>query len=149
MPDCGISTDLIAGFCTETEDDHRDTLSLMERAQFDYAFMFKYSERPNTLAARKMTDDIPEEVKTRRLQEIIETQQRLSAESKKRCIGKTCEVLVESVSKKSDSQLSGRNSQNMVVVFPKADYKPGDYVQVTITDCTPATLIGTPATLFN
>ena len=142
MPDCSISTDIIAGFCTETEDDHRDTLTLMEQAQFDYAFMFKYSERPNTLAARTMTDDIPDEIKTRRLQEIIDLQGRLSAESKRRCIGKTCEVLAESVSKKSADHLSGRNSQNMVVVFPKGNYSPGDYVHVQITDCTPATLIG-------
>jgi len=144
MPECSISTDLIAGFCTETEDDHRDTLSLMEQVQFDYAFMFKYSERPNTLAARKMTDDVPEKVKTRRLQEIIQLQGQLSAVSKQRCVGQTYEVLAESVSKKSTAELSGRNSQNMVVVFPKGNYSPGDYVQVQITGCTPATLIGTP-----
>jgi tRNA-2-methylthio-N6-dimethylallyladenosine synthase len=144
MPGCGISTDLIAGFCTETDDDHRDTLSLMEQAQFDYAFMFKYSERPNTLAARKMTDDVPEKVKTQRLQEIIALQGRLSAESKQRCTGKTYQVLAESVSKKSSAELSGRNSQNMVVVFPKEKHAPGDYVQVRITGCTPATLIGVP-----
>ena len=142
MPDCSISTDLIAGFCTETEDDHRDTLSLMEQVQFDYAFMFKYSVRPNTLAARKMTDDVPEKVKTRRLQEIISLQGRLSAESKQRCIGQTYEVLAESISKKSAAELSGRNSQNMVVVFPKRNHAPGDYMQIRITGCTPATLIG-------
>jgi len=142
LPDCTISTDLIAGFCTETEEDHRDTLSLMEKAQFDYAFMFKYSERPNTLAARKMKDDIPEKIKTHRLQEIIDLQGRLSAESKQRCIGNIYEVLAESVSKKSTTELSGRNSQNMVVVFPKAKYKPGDYVKVRVTSCTQATLIG-------
>ena len=142
MPDCSISTDIIAGFCTETENDHRDTLTLMEQAQFDYAFMFKYSERPNTLAARTLTDDVPETVKTRRLQEIIDLQGRLSAESKKRCIGKTYEVLAESISKKSSAELSGRNSQNMVVVFPKGSRVPGEYVTVNITDCTPATLIG-------
>ena len=144
MPDCSISTDLIAGFCTETEDDHRDTLALMEQVAFDYAFMFKYSERPNTLAARKMTDDVPEKVKTRRLQEIIDMQGRLSAASKQRCVGQTYEVLAESVSKKSAVELSGRNSQNMVVVFPKGNYLSGDYVQVKITGCTPATLIGIP-----
>ena len=143
IPDCSISTDIIAGFCTETEEDHRDTLSLMEQAQFDYAFMFKYSERPNTPAARKMTDDVNEKTKTRRLQEIIALQGQISAESKKRCIGQIYEVLAESVSKKSTAELSGRNSQNMVVVFPKGEHKPGDYVQVRITDCTPATLIGT------
>ena len=144
LPECSISTDLIAGFCSETEEDHLDTLSLMEQAQFDYAFMFKYSERPNTLAARKMIDDVPEKVKTRRLQEIIHLQGRLSAESKQRCIGKIYEVLAESVSKKSSAELSGRNSQNMVVVFPRKNYMPGDYVQVQITGCTPATLIGVP-----
>ena len=142
MPDCNISTDLIAGFCTETEDDHRDTLSLMEQVQFDYAFMFKYSERPNTLAARKMTDDVPEKVKTRRLQEIIALQGQLSATSKQRCLGQIYEVLAESASKKSTVELSGRNSQNMVVVFPKGNHAPGDHVQVRITGCTPATLIG-------
>jgi len=144
MPECSISTDLIAGFCTETEDDHRDTLSLMEQAQFDFAFMFKYSVRPNTLAARKMTDDVPEKVKTRRLQEIIALQGRLSAESKQRSVGKIYEVLAESVSKKSTAELSGRNSQNMVTVFPKGNHRPGDYVQVQITGCTKATLIGVP-----
>ena len=147
MPDCSISTDIIAGFCTETEDDHSATLSLMEQVQFDYAFMFKYSERPNTLAARKMCDDVPEKVKTRRLQEIIQLQGRLSAESKQRCVGQTYEVLAESVSKKSAAELSGRNSQNMVVVFPKGNHAPGDYVQVRITGCTPATLIGVDAEL--
>ncbi|MDR2848432.1 MAG: tRNA (N6-isopentenyl adenosine(37)-C2)-methylthiotransferase MiaB [Bacteroidales bacterium] len=142
LPDCAISTDLIAGFCTETEDDHRDSLSLMQQALFDYAFMFKYSVRPNTPAARKMTDDVPEEVKSRRLQEIIDLQGQLSAQSKQRFIGQTIEVLAESVSKKSPDKLSGRSSQNMVVVFPKKHYAPGDYVQVHITACTPATLLG-------
>ena len=141
MPDCSISTDLIAGFCTETEDDHRDTLSLMQQAQFDYAFMFKYSERPNTPAARTMPDDVPDDIKQRRLQEIIDLQGKLSAESKRLCVGKTYEVLAESVSKKSPTELSGRNSQNMVVVFPKGNHTSGDYLQVKITDCTPATLI--------
>jgi tRNA-2-methylthio-N6-dimethylallyladenosine synthase len=144
MPECTISTDFIAGFCTETEEDHRDTLLLMEQVQFDYAFMFKYSERPNTLAARKMTDDVPEKVKTRRLQEIIQLQGRLSAESKQRCVGRTYEVLAENVSKKSSAELSGRNSQNMVVVFPKERHTPGNCVQIRITGCTPATLIGIP-----
>ncbi len=142
MPDCSISTDIIAGFCTETEVDHLETLSLMREVHFDYAFMFKYSVRPNTLAARKMEDDVPETVKTRRLQEIIDLQGQLSAESKQRSVGHTYEVLVESLSKKSSRQLSGRNSQNMVVVFPKGNHAPGDYVQVHITGCTPATLIG-------
>jgi tRNA-2-methylthio-N6-dimethylallyladenosine synthase len=143
MPDCSISTDLIAGFCTETDADHRETLSLMEQAQFDYAFMFKYSVRPNTLAARKMTDDVPEKVKTQRLQEINAMQGQLSAKSKQRCVGQTYEILAESISKKSTLELSGRNSQNMVAVFPKGNFKPGDYVKVRITGCTPATLTGT------
>ncbi|MDR0815411.1 MAG: tRNA (N6-isopentenyl adenosine(37)-C2)-methylthiotransferase MiaB [Bacteroidales bacterium] len=142
LPDCAISTDLIAGFCTETEDDHRDSLSLMHQALFDYAFMFKYSVRPNTPAARKMTDDVPEEVKSRRLQEIIDLQGQLSAQSKQRFVGQTIEVLAESISKKSPDKLSGRTSQNMVVVFPKKHYHTGDYVQVHITECTPATLLG-------
>ncbi len=144
IPECSISTDLIAGFCTETEEDHQDTLTLMEQVHFDYAFMFKYSVRPNTLAARKMTDDVSEKIKTRRLQEIIDLQGRLSAESKQRGVGHTYEVLAESVSKKSIEQLSGRNSQNMVVVFPRENHTPGDYVRVRITECTPATLIGVP-----
>ncbi|MDR2039791.1 MAG: tRNA (N6-isopentenyl adenosine(37)-C2)-methylthiotransferase MiaB [Bacteroidales bacterium] len=142
MPECSISTDIIAGFCTETEADHQDTLSLMKQVHFDYAFMFKYSVRPNTLAAKKMDDDVPEDIKSRRLQEIINLQGELSAESKQCCIGKTYEVLSESISKKSPDQLSGRNTQNMVVVFPKGNYHPGDYVQVRITGCTPATLLG-------
>jgi len=142
MPQCSISTDIIAGFCTETDNDHLDTLSLMEQAHFDYAFMFKYSERPNTPAATMMTDDVPDKVKTKRLQEIIQLQSRLSAESKQRCVGKIYEVLTESVSKKSTVELSGRNSQNMVVVFPKNKYATGDYVQVRITGYTSATLIG-------
>ncbi len=142
MPECSISTDIIAGFCTETEEDHQDTLSLMRQVNFDYAFMFKYSERPNTLAARKMKDGVPEEVKTRRLQEIIDLQNQLSAENKRLALGKQFEVLAEHISKKSDMQLSGRNSQNMVVIFPKGNYVPGDYVHVRISDCTPATLIG-------
>ncbi|MDR3094208.1 MAG: tRNA (N6-isopentenyl adenosine(37)-C2)-methylthiotransferase MiaB [Bacteroidales bacterium] len=142
LPSCAISTDLIAGFCTETEDDHRESLSLMQQALFDYAFMFKYSVRPNTPAARKMKDDVPEEVKSRRLQEIIDLQGLLSAQSKQRFIGHTVEVLAENISKKSPDQLSGRSSQNMVVVFPKKHYAPGDYVQVHIIECTPATLLG-------
>ncbi|MDR1865120.1 MAG: tRNA (N6-isopentenyl adenosine(37)-C2)-methylthiotransferase MiaB [Bacteroidales bacterium] len=142
LPECSISTDLIAGFCTETEADHQDTLSLMRQAQFDYAFMFKYSVRPGTPAARTMEDDVPEAVKARRLQEIIDLQGQLSAESKQRCIGSTDEVLAESISKKSTEELSGRNSRNMVVVFPKGNHAPGDYVRVRITGCTPATLRG-------
>jgi tRNA-2-methylthio-N6-dimethylallyladenosine synthase len=142
LPDCSISTDLIAGFSAETEADHAETLSLMRQAQFDYAFMFKYSVRPNTLAAKQLTDDVPEEVKSRRLQEIIDLQGQLSAEGKQRFVGQVTEVLAENLSKKSKDELSGRNSQNMVVVFPKKRYATGDYVQVRITGCTPATLLG-------
>ena len=142
VPECSITTDVIAGFCTETEDDHQQTLQLFEEVGFDYAFMFKYSERPNTLAAKKFKDDVPEEVKTRRLEEIIALQQQLSHKSNQRDIGKTFEVLVEGVSKKSSEQLYGRNSQNKVVVFDKKDCKKGDYVFVKITACTTATLLG-------
>ncbi len=142
IPSCAISTDIISGFCTESEEDHKDTLSLMREVAYDYAFMFKYSERPDTLAAKKYKDDVPEEVKSRRLTEIIELQRSLSHESNLRDIGKTFEFLVEGFSKKSDAQLFGRNSQNKVAVFPKKDYKVGDYVKVKIKSCTTATLIG-------
>lgn len=145
MPDCGISADIIAGFCTETEEDHQDTLCMMEFARYDMSYMFFYSERPGTLAARRYTDDIPEAVKKRRLQEIVETQNRLSLESYKKDIGKTFKVLIEGNSKKSDKDWMGRTSQNKVVVFPKGDSQlnKGDYVTVTIHDCTQATLFGT------
>lgn len=142
LPDASISTDIIAGFCSETEDDHRETLSLMELVQYDFAYMFQYSERPDTYAAKKMPDDISDEVKGRRLAEIIELQNRLSHESKLRDLGKVVEVLVEGVSKKKADELSGRTSQNKVVVFPRRDYKVGDYVRVKINSCTSATLIG-------
>ncbi|MEA3478720.1 MAG: tRNA (N6-isopentenyl adenosine(37)-C2)-methylthiotransferase MiaB [Bacteroidota bacterium] len=142
MPDCAISTDIIAGFCTETEEDHQESISIMEEVAYDYAYMFKYSERPNTIAEKKYKDDVPENTKSQRLQEIIELQQRLSSESNQRDLGETFEVLVESPSKKSIHHLSGRNSQNKVIVFPKGDYKPGDYVNVKVLDCTSATLIG-------
>lgn len=144
IPGCAISTDLIAGFCSETEEDHKETLSLMEWVGYDFAFMFKYSERPNTTAAEKYNDDVPDSVKGRRLKEIIDLQQKLSLKSNMKDIGKKFEVLTESISKRSDEQLSGRNSQNKVVVFPKENYKKGDYVDVVITDCTTATLIGKP-----
>ncbi len=143
IPDCAISTDIISGFCTETEEDHLQTLSVMQEVAYDYAFMFKYSERPDTLAAKKYEDDVVEEIKSRRLTEIIELQRKLSHESNLRDVGKTFEVLVEGISKKSDTQLFGRNSQNKVAVFPKKEYKIGDYVNVKITSCTTATLIGT------
>lgn len=142
LPGCSISTDMIAGFCTETEEDHTDSLSLMKWAAYDFAYMFKYNERPGTPAARKLPDDVPEEVKNRRLSEIIELQNTLSLESKKKDIGRVLEVLVEGFSKKSDRDLSGRTSQNKVVVFPGKDYRPGDYVNVKITDCSSATLKG-------
>ncbi|MFM1877100.1 MAG: (Dimethylallyl)adenosine tRNA methylthiotransferase MiaB, partial [Bacteroidota bacterium] len=143
VPDCGLSTDIITGFCTETEEDHQDTLSLMEEIGFDFAYMFKYSERPGTAAAKKMEDDIPEEIKQRRLAEVIEIQAKNSHRSNLKDLGKTFEVLVEGTSKKSDEMLQGRNPQNKVVVFPKEDFKKGDYVNVLVTDCTSATLLGT------
>jgi tRNA-2-methylthio-N6-dimethylallyladenosine synthase len=142
VPDCAISSDFIAGFCGETEEDHLDTLSLMEWATFDYAYMFKYSERPNTYAAKKLSDDIPDEIKGRRLAEIIEFQNQLSHQSNKKDIGKTFEVLIEGVSKKSKDRLFGRNSQNKVIVFDKKDSKIGDYVMVKVQRCTSATLHG-------
>jgi len=142
LPDCAISTDIMTGFSGETEDNHKDTLSLMSYVNYDYAFMFKYSERPKTYAARHLKDDVPEDIKTRRLTEIIDLQGILSEKSKKEDLGKTFEVLVEGFSKKSNDELFGRNSQNKVVVFPKQDFKIGDYVFVEVTDCTPATLIG-------
>ncbi len=142
IPGCAISTDMIAGFCTETEEDHQATLSLMEWAGFDFAYMFKYSERPGTKAARKYTDDVPAEVKTRRLNEIIALQNRISAASKKQDVGQVFEVLVESFSKRSADYMSGRTSQNKVVVFPKENAKRGNYINVLIERCTSATLIG-------
>lgn len=142
VPGCSVSTDMITGFSSETEEDHLQSLSLMEWAGYDFAYMFKYSERPGTRAARHNPDDVPEEVKTRRLNEIIELQNRLSLESKKRDIGRTFEVLTEGVSKKSKEHLSGRTSQNKVVVFPRKNFSPGDYAEVMITSCTSATLIG-------
>lgn len=145
LPGCSVSTDIIAGFCTETEEDHRETLSLMEWAGYDFAYMFKYSERPGTKAARRYKDDVTDEVKTRRLNEIISLQNRLSARSKREDIGKTFEVLVEGYSKRSHDFLSGRTSQNKVVVFPDNGSKKGDYVNVQITRCTSATLIGNEA----
>lgn len=142
IPGCSISTDIIAGFCTETEEDHKATLSLMEWAGYDFAYMFKYSERPGTKAARKYRDDIPEEVKTRRLSEIISLQNKLSAHSKKQDIGRIFEVLIEDFSKRSQDHLSGRTSQNKVVVFPGKGHKKGDYLNVRVERCTSATLIG-------
>lgn len=142
IPDCGISQDMIAGFPTETEQDHQDTLSLMEYVKYDFGFMFMYSERPGTLAARKMEDDVPEEVKKRRLQEIVALQQKHSAYRTKQFVGKTVEVLIEKTSKKNENEWAGRIPQNTVVVFPKENYKVGDFVNVKITGCTSTTLIG-------
>ncbi len=142
IPGCAITTDIIAGFCAETEEDHSQTISVMREVAYDYAYMFKYSERPNTIAAKKYPDDVPEEVKSRRLDEIIALQQELSLKSNKLDIGKEFEVLTEGVSKRSDQQLFGRTSQNKVVVFPRESYGPGDYVKVKILSCTAATLKG-------
>jgi tRNA-2-methylthio-N6-dimethylallyladenosine synthase len=142
IPDAAISTDIIAGFCGETEDDHLQTISMMEEVGFDFAYMFKYSERPGTIAEKKFDDDVPEEVKSRRLQEIIQLQNKLSLQSNRADIGKVFEVLVEGKSRKSEKMVSGRNSQNKMVVFPDKGYKPGDYVLVKIKDCTSATLKG-------
>jgi tRNA-2-methylthio-N6-dimethylallyladenosine synthase len=142
IPHCGLSQDMIAGFPTETEEDHQDTLSLMEYVKYDFGFMFKYSERPGTYAGRNMEDDIPEEVKSRRLTEIINLQQQHSAYRAQQYIGQIVEVLVEGESKKSDQQWYGRNTQNTVCVFPKKHHKPGDFVRVKINSCTSTTLKG-------
>jgi tRNA-2-methylthio-N6-dimethylallyladenosine synthase len=139
---CAISTDIIAGFCTETEEDHQETLSLMEWAGYDFAYMFKYSERPGTRAARKYRDDIPEEIKNRRLNEIISLQNKLSTRSKKQDVGRIFEVLIEGFSKRSHDHLSGRTSQNKVVVLPGNGRRKGEYVDVKIEGCTSATLLG-------
>ena len=141
IPDCGITTDIIAGFCGETAQDHRDTLSLMEEVGFDSAFMFQYSERPGTLAARKFPDDVPEKVKTARLNEIIALQNRLSLESNRREIGKTHRILIEGVSKKNGNELFGRAGNNKVCVFPAEGHRTGEYVYVRVLSCTSATLI--------
>ena len=142
IPDCGISMDIITGFCSETEEDHKLTLSLMEYVKYDFGYMFKYSERPNTLAQRKYKDDVDEKVKSKRLTEIINLQQKHSLHNNKKNIGKIKEVLVEGYSKKSNEQLFGRTTQNTVVVFPKENIKIGDFVKIKINSCTSATLIG-------
>lgn len=144
IPDCGISHDLITGFPTETEDDHQDTVSLMNYVQYNFGYMFTYSERPGTMAERKFEDDVPEATKKRRLQEIVDLQQIHSRARTEKYIGKTVEVLIERKSKKSDAHWSGRSPQNIVVVFDKEHYKIGDFVNVKINDCTSATLIGEP-----
>lgn len=142
VPDCGLSTDIFAGYCSETEEDHALSLSLMRECGYDSAFMFKYSERPGTYASRHLPDDIPEDVKTRRLEELIALQNELSAESNRRCIGREYEILVEGTSKRSREQLYGRTEQNKVVVFDRGGFRPGQYVRVRITDASSATLKG-------
>ena len=144
IPDCTISHDLITGFPTETEDDHQDTLSLMEHVKYSFGYMFAYSERPGTMAARKLEDDIPEPIKKRRLAEVVALQQEHSRIRTEEYLNKTVEVLIEKESKKSDSQWSGRTSESIVCVFPKSNYKVGDFVNVKVTDCTSATLKGEP-----
>lgn len=142
IPGAAITTDIIAGFCSETEEDHQATMELMRKVQYDGAFMFQYSERPNTKAARHFPDDVPLEVKTRRLNEIIELQSGISLEVNRRCVGETYEVLVEGTSKRDENQLFGRTLGNKVCVFPALGHKPGDYVQVYVESCTSATLLG-------
>ena len=141
LPNCAITTDIIVGFSGETLENHQDTLSIMREVGYEYAYMFKYSERGGTLASKQYPDDIPDEEKTRRLEEVIALQGELSMESNRRDVGKTFRVLVEGASKRSDDQLFGRNSQNKVIIFPKGDHQIGDYVDVTVTECTPATLL--------
>ena len=142
MPNCGISTDVIAGFCGETEEQHQETLSLMQAVQYDFAYMFYYSERPKTLAERKYEDDVPIDVKKRRLNEIIDLQMEHSLISNKKAVNKTHKVLIEGYSKRSKDHFCGRNTQNVMCVFPTGDYKIGDYVNVHVTECTAATLMG-------
>ena len=142
IPDCAISTDVISGFCGETEAEHNDTLSLMDAVKYDFAYMFKYSERPKTLAERKFEDDIPDEVKSKRLSEIIDKQLKFSLASNQKRIGLVEKVLIEGESKRSNEHMCGRTSRNSMVVFPKGNGKKGQYVNVKITDCTSATLIG-------
>ena len=145
IPDCSITTDIIAGFCSETEEDHNDTLEMFRKVRYDYAFMFMFSMRPDTYAAKHLKDDVPEDVKRRRLEEIIKLQGQIALENNKREIGKTYEVLVEGTSHRSKNQLFGRNSQNKVIVFDRGNVEPGTYVNVKVTDCTAATLIGSIA----
>lgn len=140
--ECGISQDMIAGFCTETEEDHQDTLSLMDYVKYDYGYMFAYSERSNTPAAKKLTDDVPDDVKSRRLAEIIARQREHSLERNQLSLGKVYKVLVEGFSKRSQEHLSGRNDQNKMIIFPRENFQKGDYVNVLVTECSSATLIG-------
>jgi tRNA-2-methylthio-N6-dimethylallyladenosine synthase len=147
MPDCAISTDIITGFCGETDEEHQDTISLMKEVQFDFAYMFKYSERPKTLAERRFEDDVPDPVKGTRLNEIIDLQLQHSRLSNEKQIGNIVKVLVEGFSKRSEEHLCGRNGQNAMVVFPKQNYEKGQYVMVKISDCTSATLMGEAVSL--
>ncbi|ACU63334.1 tRNA (N6-isopentenyl adenosine(37)-C2)-methylthiotransferase MiaB [Chitinophaga pinensis] len=143
LPGCALSTDVITGFCTETEEDHQDTMTLMDYGQYDLAYMFFYSERPGTLAARRYQDDVPEEVKKRRLSEIVDLHRAQSLKSMQQDVGKTFKVLIEGVSKRSEDQLFGRTDHNKVVVFPKEDFRKGEYIWVKVEDCTAGTLLGT------
>jgi len=147
IPDCGLSTDMITGFCTESEEDHQQSLSLMEYCKYDLAYMYFYSERPGTLAARRFEDDIPEAIKKRRLQEMIDLHRIHSLQSMQRDVGKTVKVLVEGTSKKNENELYGRNDQNKVVVFPALAAKKGEYVFIKIISCTAGTLIGEQVTV--
>ncbi|MFY7965738.1 MAG: tRNA (N6-isopentenyl adenosine(37)-C2)-methylthiotransferase MiaB [Chitinophagaceae bacterium] len=151
MPECSVTSDMIAGFCTETEEEHKDTLSLMEHCRFDYSYMYYYSERPGTLAERKYEDDVPEEIKKRRLQEIIDVQSRLSRENNQHDLGQTYKVLIEAESKKDSNDWKGRNTHNKVLVFAKGnyDYKAGDYVFVKVNRVTQGTLLGEIVTQIN
>jgi tRNA-2-methylthio-N6-dimethylallyladenosine synthase len=144
MPDCGITSDVIAGFCTEVEDDHQQTLSILEYSKYDMSYMYFYSERPGTLAARRFKDDVPLEVKKRRLHEIVKLQNRLSQQSYQQDVGKTFKVLIEGNSKKSEADWAGKTSQNKVVVFPKGDHglNKGEYAMVRVNSSTGATLVG-------
>ncbi|MCQ2299508.1 MAG: tRNA (N6-isopentenyl adenosine(37)-C2)-methylthiotransferase MiaB [Bacteroidales bacterium] len=142
LPDCSITTDVIAGFCSETEEEHQDTLAMFRTVRYDYAYMFKFSLRPNTYAEKHLHDDVPEEVKTRRLEEIIKLQGEIALENNQKEIGRVYEVLVEGTSHRSKEQLFGRNSQNKVIVFDRGNHQPGTYVNVKVTNCTAATLIG-------
>ncbi len=142
IPECALSHDMITGFCGETEEEHKDTLTLMESVKYDFGFMFAYSERPGTPAAKRMKDDVPNHIKKRRLQEIIQLQQKHGLYLMQQFVGKTVEVLIEGTSKKSDVHWKGRNSQNAVVVFLKGTEQIGDFVNVQVENCTSATLIG-------
>jgi tRNA-2-methylthio-N6-dimethylallyladenosine synthase len=142
VPEAALSTDIIAGFCSETEQDHQDTLSLLDEVKFELAYMYMYNERPGTAAAKKLADDVPEEVKKRRLSEIVELHRGHTLLRNKEDLGKTYEILLEGTSSKSDEHLFGRNSQNKVIIVPKGNLKPGQYVYARVTDCTSGTLIG-------